>query len=596
MGDPTNEKLAPDDDAPSQETAPSPEEPPSDKDHSPDDVDEMAAAMLAEPQRSAEATASQQPSQQKGRKTKLTINEIFEELRRCGVHPSTAVLVRGKLLERNDLKKERDDLKQRLETVHQRFDELDPERPVLEQENTTDDEDEDGSPGSTDFEVEDDEFETPPRSEDGKPHRLVLTGIVAATALVGVAMGALIVMLVTPTSRPMPLPSTNTESAPTPSIDMNQLKREIRSALAESLEDREPDGLPNRLADRLSQGITLPPADSTSVKLTDDEIKTISKQVGAALAADPEIRQLVGGKPEEAMKLNNQEIESIAARVAKATANHPDLAQKLNTMVGKPPTGSDSAKQVSDLLKLRDDLAADRKAFLESTGLKKSELAMVLAEIIAQDKFRAQLREVISELTPSPVRTDDEPRDVVVVVTNSNRMHAEKVLPAVNRLAHELLLQPDDQGKFRFGFYSVRTDELDKHIRLQNGERGRLEKFSPEQLSVTRPSTDVAESLGSKVASQLLGEFREDRPNRRTILVATTQLDPPRPDEEGWKSFQGVDVVLIRTNPNDSVKSIPQWLEFTSAKQGTLTVLTADQADAQLGEILYQRLRDLTGT
>jgi hypothetical protein len=317
----------------------------------------------------------------------------------------------------------------------------------------------------------------------------------------------------------------------------------------------------------------------------------------------PETSAITAGEIDKGMRQALGSIGDDVQRLQKRLAELPDEIKKATPAAPQNPALTNAEKtKWSDavaaavLEKLKPELKAtpqvvDREA-------EKQALRTALAEALRNQALpgRADLEALRTQTQAIQKRLDvlikerdspSEQLDVLVLATHSHRLQVNEYIEAYQRLIAGLPRDPAE--RYRLGFYVAVTGRLDSKVGLKDGKIG---EKSYQVLASSGNETERLEEIGSK----LLDEFDPDRPNRRCLVVASVQCEPPRLDADGWKQLRQIDVVLIqRDRKNGETASMARWLEFCAAHGGGLTLLAATEPaePRKQAEQLYELLHRL---
>ena len=144
----------------------------------------------------------------------------------------------------------------------------------------------------------------------------------------------------------------------------------------------------------------------------------------------------------------------------------------------------------------------------------------------------------------------------------------------------------DPGGNYRLGFYVAQTEQVDARVPFDNPAI-RLTSFN-----IGAPGNHITERL-SAIGPRVLERFNKDRPNRRCLVVASTQCPPPELTDPGWKELPAVDAVLIghagQLPPSEDF--VDRWKNFCRQKKGEATFLASRAVTAEQDRAAVLELR-----
>ena len=145
----------------------------------------------------------------------------------------------------------------------------------------------------------------------------------------------------------------------------------------------------------------------------------------------------------------------------------------------------------------------------------------------------------------------------------------------------------DPAGNYRLGFYVAQTEQVDGRVPFDDPTI-RLTSFN-----IGAPGNHITERL-SAIGPRVLEKFSKDRPNRRCLVVASTQCPPPEVTDPGWKELPAVDAVLIsRAGQPPSTEFVGRWRSFCRTKKGEVALLESarDASGPDRAAVLELRLK-----
>jgi hypothetical protein len=220
----------------------------------------------------------------------------------------------------------------------------------------------------------------------------------------------------------------------------------------------------------------------------------------------------------------------------------------------QPPPVAVSFKPDDSFTALRSDLAA----------LKGDPRLTRLEEKLAQVQTA-----LVDRKRPTPAGTPPPlcPQlDVMVLALNSRNLTLADYKEAFRGLFDDYARERpfwDPAGNYRLGFYVAQTEQVDARVPFDDPTI-KLTSFN-----IGAPGNHITERL-SAIGPRVLEKFSKDRPNRRCLVVASTQCPPPELNDPGWKELPAVDAVLISHTGQlpPSEEFVERWKSFCRHKKG----------------------------
>jgi hypothetical protein len=185
--------------------------------------------------------------------------------------------------------------------------------------------------------------------------------------------------------------------------------------------------------------------------------------------------------------------------------------------------------------------------------------------------------------------------DVMVLALNSRNLTLADYKEAFRGLFHDYARERpfwDPAGNYRLGFYVAQTEQVDARVPFDDPTI-KLTSFN-----IGDPGNHITERL-SAIGPRVLEKFSKDRPNRRCLVIASTQCPPPELNDPGWKELPAVDAVLLSHTGqlSPSEEFVERWKSFCRQKKGeaTFRVSRADgtRPDREAVLELWLKLRSL---
>lgn len=217
----------------------------------------------------------------------------------------------------------------------------------------------------------------------------------------------------------------------------------------------------------------------------------------------------------------------------------------------KPATSPEFKALASDVAALKSDPRLTR---LEE---KLGQLQTALADLHRPPSAPAGTRPLCPQL------------DVMVLALNSRNLTLAGYKEAFRGLFDDYARERqfwDPAGNYRLGFYVAQTEQVDARVPFDDPTI-KLTSFN-----IGAPGNHITERL-SAIGPRVLEKFSKERPNRRCLVVASTQCSPPSLTDPGWKELPAVDAVLISDSGQlpPSEEFVNRWKSFCRQKKGEAT-------------------------